>query len=106
MGPGCAISLGVLRDVAASEEVAQEVFLSAWQGLSRLQSPASFGPWLRQMTRNKALHHLRPQRRRHDRVIADSAAVDRAGQAADPLLDAEQRAVLQAALDALPAESA
>ena len=101
-GPVCAIGLGMLRDVAASEEVAQEVFLSAWQGLSRLQNPASFGPWLRQMARNKALVHLRARRRRHARVTPDSDAVSRAGSLDDPLLVAEQHAVLQEALDALP----
>ncbi len=34
------------RDAAAAEDLAQESFLRAWQGLSRLQDPQAFGSWL------------------------------------------------------------
>jgi RNA polymerase sigma factor (sigma-70 family) len=58
-----AIALAVTRDVPASEDIAQEAFLSAWQHLRRLRNPASFLPWLRQITRNLARDHLRANRR-------------------------------------------
>ena len=58
------IALAIVRDVPASEDVAQEAFLSAWQNLRRLKNPDSFLPWLRQITRNLARDHLRAQRRR------------------------------------------
>ncbi len=38
------ISLAIVGEVAASEDVAQEVFVAAWRGLARLRSPASFLP--------------------------------------------------------------
>ena len=54
-----AIALAITRDVPASEDIAQDAFLAAWQNLRRLQNPASFLPWLRQITRNLARDHLR-----------------------------------------------
>ena len=56
------IALAQVRDVAASEDVAQEVFLLAWAGLPRLRNPRSFLPWLRQLTRNRAVEFLRAHR--------------------------------------------
>ena len=58
------IALAIVRDVHASEDIAQEAFLSAWQNLRKLNNPASFLPWLRQITRNLARDHLRAQVRR------------------------------------------
>jgi len=34
------------KDVAAAEDLAQESFLRAWQGLGRLRDPRAFGSWL------------------------------------------------------------
>ena len=50
----CSIALAIVRNVQASEDVAQEVFLAAWSNLKKLRNPASFLPWLRQVTRNQA----------------------------------------------------
>jgi RNA polymerase sigma factor (sigma-70 family) len=59
----CSIAMAILRDVEASQDVAQDVFLSAWRDLRKLREPASFLPWLRQMTRNRAHHVLRSRGR-------------------------------------------
>ena len=102
------IALAVVRDVSASEDVAQDVYLAAWQELPRLRNPASFLPWLRQLTRNRAHDAIRRGLRRPTRptVEAPDAAL---AAIADPLPDAgaamvaaEERAALQAALDELP----
>ena len=53
------IALAIVRDVPASEDIAQEAFLSAWQNLRKLNNRASFLPWLRQITRNLARDYLR-----------------------------------------------
>ena len=66
----CSIAMAVLRDVDASQDVAQDVYLAVWRDLRRLRSVGSFLPWLRQMTRNRAHHVLRSQVR-HRRVFAD-----------------------------------
>jgi len=38
--------LGWTRDAAAAEDLAQETFLRAWQGLGRLEDVRAFGSWL------------------------------------------------------------
>lgn len=77
-----AIALAIVRDIQASEDIAQEAFLNAWTHLKRLRNTSSFLPWLRQITRNLARDHLRRRvtERRYDgdmddilRVVADPA---------------------------------
>lgn len=105
-----AITLAVTRDPAASDDVAQEVYLDAWRGLTRLRAATSFLPWLRALARNHARMAVRGAVRRRARVAALDAAADPVlAAAADPspdaltgLLDAEARAALAAALDAVP----
>lgn len=104
-----AIALAITRDVPASEDIAQEAFISAWQNLKRLQNPASFLPWLRQITRNLANDHLRGRQRRAGEV-ADAEEVIAA--AADPqpnpfeqLLEDEQQRVAAELISALPDDS-
>lgn len=98
----CSIALAIVRNVHASEDVAQEVFLAAWANLKKLRNPASFLPWLRQVTRNQA--HL--WQRSHGRELADEAtlasALDARPTAADHLLADEERRELNEALDRLP----
>jgi RNA polymerase sigma factor (sigma-70 family) len=107
----CSIALAILRDVEASRDVAQDVFLSAWRDLGKLRNPASFLPWLRQMTRNRA-HHMLRSRVRSRRVISDAEADDRVAAAVDPqpgagerLLAEEEKRLLAAALEGLSDES-
>jgi RNA polymerase sigma factor (sigma-70 family) len=97
------VALAIVRDVDLSQEVAQDVFLSAWRDLKKLRNPASLLPWLRQMTRNRAHHVLRTRVRSRRWIVqltgndeqAESVA-DSRGNAAEHLLAAEQRAVLRA----------
>lgn len=53
------IALSIVKDLDNSEDVAQQVYIGAWQQLASLQNSASILPWLRQMTRYKALNFLR-----------------------------------------------
>lgn len=53
------IAFAIVKDIDNSEDVAQQVYIGAWQQLSSLQNSASILPWLRQMTRYKALNFLR-----------------------------------------------
>lgn len=102
------IALAVVRDVFASEDVAQDVYLAAWQELPRLRNPASFLPWLRQLTRNRAHDAVRRGLRRPVRPKAEppdaalAAVADPRPDAGAALVAAEERAALQAALDELP----
>lgn len=87
-----AIALSIVRDVPASEDIAQEAFLNAWQNLNRLKNPASFLPWLRQITRNLARDHLRLQHKRSLETTDADVAIKRA---ADPGPDPAQHAILR-----------
>ena len=101
----CSIALAIVRNVEASEDIAQEAFLAAWSNLRNLRNPASFLPWLRQVTRNQA--HL--WRREHRREIPDetilAAAMDARPSATENLLADEERRLLAEVLDQLPDEA-
>lgn len=58
----CGIALGVLGDFAASEDAAQEAFLTAWRKFHDLREPERLRAWLAQIARNAALGHLRRKR--------------------------------------------
>lgn len=96
----CSIALSIVRDVSASEDVAQEVFLAAWQQLSTLRNPASLVPWLRQITRNRATDRLRV---RPTVVLAVEPAAQTDLEAA--ALSEERDQVLASVLDDLPDDS-
>src|SRR6187551_515841 len=105
------ISLAIVRDIDVSRDVAQDVFLAAWRDLRKLRNPASFLPWLRQMTRNRAHHVLRASVRTNRRVQfgADdemlAAVADGRPDQSATLIAAEDRAALLEALAGLPDET-
>src|SRR5882672_274279 len=88
------ISLSTVGNVATSEDVAQEVFLAAWRDLGSLRNPSSFLPWLRQLTRHRALDAARGGRRPDRRGFVDvatlEAAVDPRPNAEDAVLEDER----------------
>jgi RNA polymerase sigma factor (sigma-70 family) len=105
------IALSIVRDAELSRDVAQDVFLSAWRDLDKLRDPNSLLPWLRQLTRHRAYHVLRTERRRERRVTADDADTLLA-MAADPrphadarMIADEERRILATVLDELPDET-
>jgi RNA polymerase sigma factor (sigma-70 family) len=106
-GAVCAIAMAIVRNREASEDVAQEVYLRAWTRLGELRNPASFLPWLRQLTRRHALDIARRRTRDRNRHVAGEADVlaSVADERADPrerLLSEEESALLAEALSALP----
>ncbi|PPU42104.1 RNA polymerase sigma factor [Xanthomonas arboricola] len=104
-----AIALAITRDIAASEDIAQEAFLRAWQRLAQLSQPASFLPWLRQITRNLARDWLRANRHRalsgEAADLAIAMAADPAPSPADQLLQVEEEIAALDIISALPEES-
>ncbi len=104
-----AIALAITRDVGASEDIAQDAFLCAWQHLRRLQNPSSFLPWLRQIARNLARDHLRANRHRPlDGEGAEIAIALAADPSPTPMqqheADERERAAVEL-ISALPEES-
>lgn len=103
------IALAIVRDVPASEDIAQEAFLTAWQNLRRLNNRASFLPWLRQITRNLARDHLRSQGHRAnpagDVEALIAAVADPQPGPSEQLADAQELALAASVIDSLPEET-
>ncbi len=104
-----AVALAITRDVAASEDIAQEAFINAWQHLERLHSPDSFLPWLRQIARNLARDHLRRHRERPldgpNAELVMAMAADPGPQPMQRLLEDEHEATAAELIAALPEDS-
>ena len=103
------IALAITRDVQASEDIAQEAFIKAWQQLTQLNNSASFLPWLRQITRNLARDWLRANHNRplsgEAAEIAISMAADPAPDGADAMVRVEEELVAEEIISALPEDS-
>jgi len=105
------IALAIVRDVDMSQDIAQDVFLSAWRDLRKLRNSASFLPWLRQMTRNRAHHVLRGRVRTRRWMVQPSddqhveAVVDGRAGVTERVLAKEDRERLREALAVLPDET-
>ncbi|MEO8376491.1 MAG: sigma-70 family RNA polymerase sigma factor, partial [Candidatus Sumerlaeota bacterium] len=112
-GMVCSITLAIARNVEDSEDIAQEVYVAAWQSLPKLNNPASFLPWLRQTARNRARHsartHVRASRRRvgnaEEIENAFATAADSRPTAPQALMAQEDRAALEEAMSVLPDEA-
>lgn len=104
-----AIALAITRDVPASEDIAQDAFLSAWNHLPKLRNQSSFLPWLRQITRNLAHDHLR---RKYSEKRIDGDMDDILAVVADPTPDhpdrlgrQQEEAVVADLIDELPEDT-
>src|SRR5215213_3127016 len=73
----CGVALGILGDFAASEDAAQEAFLTAWRKFHDLREPNKLRSWLGQIARHAALGNLRRQRK-HDPLDQAPAMADTA----------------------------
>jgi RNA polymerase sigma factor (sigma-70 family) len=104
------IALSIVKDLDNSEDVAQQVYIGAWQNMSELKNTNSFLPWLRQMTRYKALNFLRDNKTRQ-KVEGEEADLI-LSQFCDPKLDIDSNIqreqsnmILQGFITQLPSES-
>jgi RNA polymerase sigma-70 factor (ECF subfamily) len=67
------LAYGILRDRAAAEDLAQEVFVKLWQALPRYDGRAKLSTWVYAITRNAAVSALRARRR--SLSMSDSAVL-------------------------------
>lgn len=104
------IALAIVKDLDASEEVAQQVFIHVWQQLSTLREPASFLPWVRQITRYRAYNYLRDNRV-NQQVVGEEAELllaqfaDPTAEIAENLQRDQQNLLIQGLIDGLPEDS-
>jgi RNA polymerase sigma-70 factor (ECF subfamily) len=57
------LAYSILRDRAAAEDVAQEVFVKLWQGLGGYDGRAKLSTWIYAITRNASISALRKRPR-------------------------------------------
>jgi RNA polymerase sigma-70 factor (ECF subfamily) len=100
-----ATALRILRRHELADEVVQEAFLRAFESLARFDLGRPFGPWICRIAANLAVSHVRSPAA-HEQPLADPAPdpVATAAGPLDRLLEGEAQAVLDRALDGLPAE--
>ena len=104
----CATTLAITASIPASEDVAQQAFVAAWNKLRELREPRRFSGWIRQIARNLGLKHQRGTERRAARVVSHPEGEGTGVEHATPesqLIAHEQDALLADALTSLPEET-
>lgn len=95
------VALGVLRNTAEAEDVAQEAMLRAYRNFHRLRERQSFRAWLVRMAWRLALDRIRATGRRERREFA-AMEERRESNAEDAAASQEFQRHVGAAMDALP----
>lgn len=101
------VALGVLRNRAEAEDVAQEALLRAYRKFHRLRDREKFRSWLARIAWRTALNHTRAGRRRmnyeHDAAANGTREMTHAAQNAEEIAASREfRRRLGQEMDALP----
>jgi RNA polymerase sigma-70 factor (ECF subfamily) len=100
-----ATAVRIVRRHELADEVAQEAFLRAWQALDRFDLARPFGPWICRIAANLAVNHVRsPAAREQPLPEPEPEPAAAAPTPLERVLEGEARAVLDRALEQLPAE--
>ena len=94
------LAYSILRDRAAAEDLAQEVFVKLWQALPRYDGRARLSTWIYAITRNAAISALRARRR--DASLSDPAVAEQVEGVAAAPASAPDEAMLRRRIEALP----
>ena len=97
------IVIGVVDNSHDAEEVVQDAFLNAYQGLRQLEDTTKFKSWLAEITRNCARNWLRKQK--GDTVSLDEVSEEMLQTADSPderLTRQEQRELIRRTMETLP----
>jgi len=92
---------GYLGRSDAVDDLCQEVFLSAWQGLGSLRSASGFRAWLYRIVLNKVRSYLRRRRKSSSVPLPEEIPVE-AGEDSEESQD--MREAVKEALSRLPSE--
>ncbi len=102
----CSVAYSATGDLALSEDIAQETFLSAWRGLREIRDPSRFRAWLCGIARNLSNNALR--RDSHNvthQAIQIGEEVEGVAVGSSPLehvLSREEKEILWRALEEIP----
>ena len=98
-----AIVIGIVDNFHDAEEVVQDAFLNAYQGLRQLEDATKFKSWLAEITRNCARQWLRKQR--GETVSLDEVSEEMLQTADSPdgrLTRQEQKELIRRTMETLP----
>src|SRR5262245_5306294 len=94
------LAYSILRDRAAAEDLAQEVFVKLWQALPRYDGRAQLSTWIYAITRNAAVSALRS--RRQPLSLSDAAVLSEVEGMAHEPAGSPDDAALRRRIEALP----
>ena len=86
-------------------DISQEVFIKVFRSLDRLKDSSAFDAWLRRVTINTCMDHLRRQpseQALHGYSYLDQEYVADSGRTDEPVEDGELRRMISRAVDQLP----
>ena len=99
----CTIVAGIVDNPHDAEEVVQDAFLNAYQGLRQLEDATKFKSWLAEITRNRARNWLRKQQ--GETVSIDEVSEEMLQTEDSPderLARLEQRELIRRTMETLP----
>lgn len=95
------IAFGIIGDFAASEDVGQEVFLTAWRKIHDLREPEKLKGWLGQIARNAALAQAR-RRKPHEELDECLGLADESPTPDEAAASEEEAELVRQSLASLP----
>ena len=99
----CTIVAGIVDNPHDAEEVVQDAFLNAYQGLRQLEDATKFKSWLAEITRNRARNWLRKQQGETVSLDDVSEEMLQTGDSPDErLARLEQRELIRRTMETLP----
>jgi RNA polymerase sigma factor (sigma-70 family) len=84
----CSLAYSACGNLARSEDLGQETFITAWQALKELREPSKLRAWLCGIVRNLAANAIRREQRRGGAAESLNIAAEVTAAAADPAIQA------------------
>lgn len=85
------LACSILRNEAAAEDAAQEVFIKVWKALPKFHGESSLGTWIYAISRNTCLTRLKRERIRETLPLEEAKAASMASRQGDTISDRELR---------------
>ncbi len=90
------LAFHALRDAAAAEDIAQDVFLALHQNLRRMESPAHIRHWLARVTSHRTIDEIRKRGYRRGPALEEVREPGSSDGERDPLLRSRLRQMVAA----------
>jgi len=101
-----AVAYRIVRRHEVADDVAQEAFIRAHKALGTFDASRPFGPWICRIAANLAINHVRSPEAREEELPEGHAETPAPSQGGplEGVLAQEAKAVLDAALERIPAD--